>query len=106
MVNIIPAQTAGQIACKARMNFETHIVAVVNHAIDSAAHRGELSCSVTLRSLGMPELTAKRVEGLLTKAGYKASHKIASDGSITMGISWFPSLEEIAPELFKISEGK
>lgn len=54
----------------------------------------------------MPELSAKRAEGMLTKQGYKASHKINSDGSITMGVSWVPSLEEIAPELFKLTGGK
>lgn len=103
---IMSAQEAGQIACKARMSFEHHITAVLGHAIEAAAHRGQQSCSVTLTSLGMPELSAKRAEGMLTKQGYKASHKINSDGSITMGVSWLPSIEEIAPELFKLTGGK
>ncbi len=106
MVSIIPAKNAGEIALKARMSFEYHMTAVVNQNIEAAAHRGEQSCSVKLNGFGMAKFTAKRVEGMLTKAGYKASHAISADGSITMGISWVPSLQEIAPELFRMSEGK
>lgn len=103
---IMTAQEAGQVACKARMSFEYHVNTVLGHAIEAAANRGEQSCSVTFRSLGMPELCAKRAESLLNSRGYKASYKVNLDGSITMGVSWVPSMKDIAPELFKLSEGK
>lgn len=103
---MITAQEAGQTALSARRSFVHHVTAVLSNAIQTAAQRGEQSCSVTLRSLGMPEFAAKSAESLLTSHGYKASHRINSDGSITMGISWLPSMEEVAPELFKLSKGE
>lgn len=106
MVTILSAKEAGILACRNRSAFEYHVQAVCADAIARATERGEQSCTITLRSLGMPELSAKRTQGMLNKLGYKTSYSISKDGTITMGVSWVPSIEEIAPELFKISEGK
>lgn len=106
MVTILSAKEAGILACRNRMSFEYHVQAVCADAINRATERGEQSCTVTLRSLGMPELSAKRTEGMLNKLGYKTSHSISKDGTITIGVCWLPSMEEIAPELFKLTEGK
>lgn len=106
MVNILSAKEAGALACRNRMAFEYHVQAVCADAIQRATDRGEQSCTVTLRSLAMPELCAKRTEGLLNKLGYKTTHSVSKDGTITIGVCWLPSMEEIAPELFKLTEGK
>lgn len=106
MVTILSAKEAGILACRNRRAFEYHVQAVCADAINRATERGEQSCTVTLRSLGMPELSAKRTEGMLNKLGYKTSHSISKDGTITIGVCWLPSMEEIAPELFKLTEGK
>ncbi len=106
MVEILSAKEAGEKACRNRMSFEYHVQAVCADSIQRAVDRGEQSCTVTLRSLSMPELCAKRTEGLLNKLGYKTTHSISKDGTITIGVCWLPSMEEIAPELFKLTQGK
>lgn len=40
------------------------------------------------------------------KTQYECSFELSKDGTITIGVCWLPSMEEIAPELFKLTEGK
>lgn len=102
---MLTAQEAGQIALKARMSFEAHIAAVAGHYIQSAAERGEQSCSFPIKNIPHAEFHAKRVEAILTKAGYKASHTVGRDGSITVAVCWLKSIEDF-PLLAALPKGK
>lgn len=101
---MITAQEAGQIALKGRMHFESLVEKTADNAIKAAAQRGELSCSFRVEGIPIPEFHAKRIEGMLTKAGYKASHAIGRDGSITMAVCWLKSIDDF-PLLAQL-EGK
>lgn len=101
---MITALEAGQVSLKSRMSLEAHISKVADKAIRDAAERGEQSCTFQIEKFGMAELTTKRIEGILTKSGYKASHRVGRD-SITVVVSWVPCIEDF-PLLNLLAKGK
>lgn len=93
MTEIITAQEAAAESLRYRKHFESMATDIADGYIRRATERGEQTCVFQIASLGMPELCAKKLEGILTKAGYKASHKVVA-GVITMVVSWLPSIED------------
>lgn len=104
MIELITAQEAGQESLRYRKHYESMAVSIADEHIRRAVERGEQTCVFQIASLGMPDLCAKKLEGILTKAGYKASHKVHA-GTITMVVSWQVSIEDF-PLLTALPKGK